>query len=319
MSKIQNALKRIRDARAGSEGGGKQPPREPVESRRSYAEVPADPRDDTIARLRTREEQDENTGTVHSRRIVEVDRQKLQQAGLLAPDMQARLLADQYRLIKRPLLDNAVGKNVGLIEDGNLIMVSSALSGDGKTFTCINLALSMSSEKDVRVLLVDADVPKPHISRIFGVADQPGLIDLLIDDNLRVEDVLLATDVPGLTLLPAGQHNDQSTELLASRRMRELTSQLARRYSNRAVVFDSPPLLMTPESRVLASHMGQIAMVVCAGRTPVQAAQDAVACIDESKALNLILNQSSVSGLSGGQYGYGYGYGYGRTETAANE
>ncbi|MEL7310251.1 MAG: XrtA-associated tyrosine autokinase [Pseudomonadota bacterium] len=314
MSKIQNALKRIRDAKAT---------RDPAridngETGAAEQEPARDPRDDTIATLAMREESIDATGEYRTHKVVEVDRDKLREAGLLAPEMQQRLLADQYRLIKRPLLDNAVGKNVGVIEDGNLIMVSSALSGDGKTFTCINLALSMASETDVSVLLVDADVPKPHISRIFGVSKEPGLIDLLVDPKLRVEDLLLPTDVPGLTLLPAGQHNDQATELLASKRMADLTQRLARKYQNRAVLFDSPPLLITPESRVLASHMGQIAMVVCAGRTPQQAAADAVGCIDSSKAINLILNQSSVAGLSGTEYGYGYGYGYGRTQSKDN-
>ena len=127
---------------------------------------------------------------------------------------------------------------------------------------------------------------------------------------MTLDEVILKTDVPGLRILPSGQIHLQATELLASNRMRDLVQQLSKRYANRAVVFDSPPLLETPEARVLASHMGQIAMVVAAGKTPQQAVSDAVATIDDSKALNLILNQSSVSGLGSTEYGYGYGYGY---------
>lgn len=300
MSKIQSALRRIRESKAAQGGEKRVSPQ---------GDTPA-ASDETVARLAIRPDTRPVDEGHHSGHIVEVHRDKLREAGLLAPEAQERVLADQYRLIKRPLLNNALGRNVALVDDGNLIMVSSALSGDGKTFNCINLALSMSSEKDISVLLVDADVAKPHISRIFGVADQPGLIDLLADESLSLEDVVLSTDVPGLSLLPAGQIHAQATELLASKRMGDVVHQLSKRYANRIVLFDSPPLLITPESRVLASHMGQIAMVVCAGRTPQQAVIDAVACIDESKATNLILNQRSGAGLAGNEYGYGYGYGY---------
>ena len=295
MSKIQSALKRIRDANLKKDGGA------------ADAASSGPGPDDTIARLAVRPGLSEDG---RDERVVVVDREKLEQAGLLAPEAQARQMADQYRLIKRPLLNNALGKGRELIDNGNLIMVSSALSGDGKTFTCINLALSMSREKELSVLLVDADVAKPHISRIFGIADQPGLIDVLASEDLSIEDVILKTDVPGLHILPSGQIHEQATELLASRRMREVVHDLAHRYSNRVVVFDSPPLLVTPESRVLASHMGQIAMVVCAGKTPQQAVLDAVACVDDKKATNLILNQAEGSGFGSSEYGYGYGYGY---------
>ncbi|MEM7610323.1 MAG: XrtA-associated tyrosine autokinase [Pseudomonadota bacterium] len=328
MSKIHNALKRIRDAKAGQstppsrqEALGQDFTEAPValdETARIKIPVAEPVHDDTIARLSTRPSLTDSGGQDVEERFVEVDRDRLREAGLLAPESQSRMLADQYRLIKRPLLDNAVGKNASIVEDGNLIMISSALSGDGKTFTCINLALSMASEKDMTILLVDADVAKPHISRIFGVSKQPGLIDLLLDESLTLDDVILKTDVPGLRLLPSGQIHDQATELLASKRMRSLVQQLSKRYANRAVVFDSPPLLVTPEARVLGSHMGQIAMVVCAGKTPQQAVLDAVACIDESKAMNLILNQSLASGLGASEYGYGYGYGYGHAEAAAD-
>ena len=195
MSKIQDALKRIRDAKATQEASTRAvtPP-----SRRSApvanvedAEAAEPAFDETVARLVLRTpltegaSEDVTEEPVYMGRAlperdaehyVQVDRDKLRAAGLMAPETQSRLMADQYRLIKRPLLDNAVGKNAATVEDGNLIMISSALSGDGITFTCINLALSMASEKDMTILLVDADVAKPHISKIFGVSQQPGLI-----------------------------------------------------------------------------------------------------------------------------------------------
>ena len=243
--------------------------------------------------------------------IVTVDRSLLRTAGFLAPEDQQQYIGDQYRLIKRPLLDNAIGHSTGGETHGeNLIMIASALPGDGKTFTCINLALSMAIEKDTTVVLVDADVAKPHVSKLFGIDTQPGLIDLLENEQLEVRDVLLRTDVPGLRVLSAGQRSEYATELLASRRMARFVSEMSRRYTDCAVIFDSPPLLATSEAPVLASLMGQIALVVCAGKTPHQAVTDAIYTIDESKALNLILNQVSPGSFANSGYGGYYGRSY---------
>ena len=223
-------------------------------------------------------------------------------------------MADEYRLIKRPLLDNAYGKGAYQAKDAKLIMVAGALPGDGKTSNCVNLALSMAVERDTSVLLVDADVAKPHISELFGVRDEMGLIDLLGNRDLQVSDVAIDTDVPGLSILPAGHYDEHATELLASRRMEELVSGLSERYPDKVVIFDSPPLLPTSEARVLASLMGQIVVVVCAGHTPRNAVVEAVGTLDPEKAINVILCQTS-SGFGGAEYGrYGsvYGYGYRR-------
>ncbi|MDJ0941251.1 MAG: XrtA-associated tyrosine autokinase [Woeseiaceae bacterium] len=246
--------------------------------------------------------------------LVVVDREILRREGYLAPKDQERDLADQYRLIKRPLLDNASGRGDFQADDANLIMVTSALPGDGKTFTGINLALSMALEKDTSVLLVDADVAKPHVSELFDVPDQPGLIDLLTDETIDTSRFVMRTDVPGLSLLPAGSADEHATELLASRRMEIVIEELSRKYPDRIVIFDSPPLLVTSEARVLAASVGQIAMVVRAGVTQQEAVLEALDSLDQTKAINLILNESSASILADGFSAYG-GYGvhaYGR-------
>ena len=240
--------------------------------------------------------------------LVEIDYDLLYEAGLLAPSKQQRHIADQYRLIKRPLLENASGRGAYQAPDANLIMVASPLSGDGKTFNCINLALSMATERDKSVLLVDADVAKPHISSLFGLSKEPGLIDLLMDKNRDISQTLLKTSVPGLRILPAGRHDEHATELLASRRMVSVVDVLSKTYPDRVVIFDSPPLLATSESRVLASQMGQIVLVVCAGVTPQDAVLEAIESLDPKKAISIVLNQSS---RGFGNEGYG-GYGYGR-------
>jgi Mrp family chromosome partitioning ATPase len=158
--------------------------------------------------------------------------------------------------------------------------------------------------------LVDADVAKPHISQLFGVQNQPGLTDLLKDKNAHVDKFVIRTDMDGLKILPAGRPDEGATELLASRRMEKVINELSESYSDRIVIFDSPPLLVTSESRVLASLMGQIAMIVCAGKTPQGAVLEAIDYLDQTKPINLILNQS-MGGEGSGAYGH-YGYGYGR-------
>ena len=244
--------------------------------------------------------------------LVMVNRDRLRLSGYLAPDEQRHHLAEQFRILKRPLLDNAAGRGAHMGEDANLIMVTSALPGDGKTFNCINLALSMAIEKDVSVLLVDADVAKPHVSGLFEIDDMPGLTDLLKDKSIEVNEVVMRTDIPGLSILPAGHPDEHATELLASRRMGQVIDVLSGCNPDRVVLFDSPPLLSTSESRVLASFMGQIAMVVCAGKTPQQAVLEALECIDDSKAISLILNQSAWGLGSAGYGAYRYGYGSNR-------
>ena len=238
--------------------------------------------------------------------LAKINFQRLREAGLLAPREQERHSAEQFRFIKRPLLDIASGNSAYQAENVNVIMVSSALPGDGKTFNSINLALSMALEKDTSVLLVDADVAKPHISNLFGVSDKPGLIDIITDDSLKVSDILMRTSIRGFRLLPAGTRDQHATELLASRRMAELVNVLSQTYPDRIVIFDSPPLLVTNEARVLASLVGQIALVVSAGHTPQRAVADALECIDDSKAVNLILNRATP-GFGVARYGnYGY-------------
>ena len=247
---------------------------------------------------------------------VEISRDALRAGGLLPPEDQARQIADEYRHIKRPLITNAFGKGEQVVPRGRIIAMMSALPGEGKTFNSINLAFSMALEKDMNVLLVDADIAKPHISRMFGVREEPGLIDLLTDPQRTLEDCILATNVAGLSILPAGKASETATELLASDRMGEIVQGLERQDPNRIVLFDSPPLLLTTESRALAASAGQVVLVVRADETPRNAVLEAVELIGEGKWIGLILNQSSTAS-AGGYYGYGQRYGEVPREEAA--
>ena len=245
-------------------------------------------------------------------RCLEVDRSALRKAGLIAPEQDEQLLGNQYRDIKRPLIAHAFGKRATRVEAGNLIMVSSALSGDGKTFTSINLALSMAQERDHTVLLVDADVAKPHVSEMFGAQDEPGLLDILDGSSALAESLILPTDVDRLSILPAGKPQPNANELLSSEAMERFMRDLSSRSEGQIVIFDTPPLLQTSEAKVLADLAGQIVLVVCAEVTAQGAVLAALESIHEDKAVNLLLNQVR-SGFGDNPYGSGRGYGYGKT------
>ncbi|MFC4313325.1 AAA family ATPase [Steroidobacter flavus] len=240
-------------------------------------------------------------------RVIHIDRDALRQAELLPPLSQERQLAGEYRQIKRPLIANALGRGVPKIPSGHRIMIASAMPGDGKTFTSINLALSFALEKDLSVVLVDADVAKAHLSRTFGVHNELGLMDLLRDEHLDVESLILPTDVPGLSILPAGKAIETANELLASSRMEQIANQITVRYPNRVVLFDSPPLLITTEAMTLSAVVGQIVMVVRAGVTPQTAVLDAIELLGEGKSVGLVLNQTDEQVRPGYYYQY-YGH-----------
>jgi protein-tyrosine kinase len=248
---------------------------------------------------------------------VELDLPSLALQGFLVPGASRSQLADQYRVIKRPLIDNAMGKGAAAsLKHANLIMVTSALPGEGKSFTSLNLALSIAAELDHRVMLVDADVARPSVLRMLGLSRGPGLLDVL-EDRVALSDVLLRTNVDKLTLLPSGTPHPRATELLASDAMRGLLDEMARRYPDRIIIFDSPPLLLTTESRVLASHMGQVVVVVHAEKTRQSVVQQALATIESCPLKLMLLNQASANsaGSYGEGYGYGYGYGYGEGQS----
>ena len=230
-------------------------------------------------------------------RIV-LERVALRAAGLLPLPEAELLLSTQYRKIKRPLIASAFGRGLPLLPKGYLIMLASSMAGEGKTFTAMNLALSMAREKDLSVLLVDADVAKPHLSRVLGLEGERGLLDALRDPRLDVERLIRPTDVPTLSFLPAGVRSDDATELLASKRMDEVGVLLGRQHSQRIVLFDAPPLMQTTESSALVQAAGQVLVVVRAGLTPEPVLLDALESLQDHPAVWLMLNQSTRSEAS---------------------
>lgn len=241
-------------------------------------------------------------------RTVRIDLERLAARGFVTPDAPRTQLAAEFRTIKRPLLANAQPSAVGRSRNANLVMVTSAIAGEGKSFTALNLAMSMAMELDNTVLLVDADVAHPVILDILGVPSSKGLMDVLTNPKLDLSSVILRTNVEKLAVLPAGAQQSRATELLASDGMTRLVDEMAARYPDRIIIFDSPPLLLTTESPVLAAHMGQVVVVVEAERTAEGTLTQALAKIEKCPIVMTLLNKARAPNL-GSYYGYGYRYG----------
>ena len=306
MSKIQDALKRLRDQKdatadrqgsGGGTGGGA-----------------ARPLPQTVVPI---------VGTkkleIGGEKLA-LDEADLIRRGLLAPVEHAVPVADEFRRIKRPLIDNAIrGRDAD--DHMNLIVVAGAVPGVGKTFCSMNLAASISLDREISVMLIDSDVAKPHISSACGLADRPGLIEVLLDDSIALEDVIVRTDMNDIQILPAGKKHTQATELLASDRMAEVMHELANRYRDRILIMDSPPLLITSEAQAVARQAGQVALVVECGKTTNEQIHDALEVLDRKKAINVIFNKN-IHAPGGGYYGGYYGdygsYGF-NTEADAGD
>lgn len=237
--------------------------------------------------------------------IVKLDWDFLSKNGYICPDETHNRIAEEFRSIKRPLVTNALGSRKRDIKNANLILITSSIPGEGKTFTSINLALSIAAEFDKRVLLIDADVAKPSVSKVLGIKSKLGLIDYLENDEYSISDIMVETDIPGLRIIPAGKSHKFSTELLASDKMLALSVELSERYSDRIVIFDTPPLLATTQAEVLASQMGQIILVIGAETTPQQFVMESVKKLQSCSDVVLALLNKAQRTLNAGYYGYG--------------
>ncbi|HFE38672.1 MAG TPA: polysaccharide biosynthesis tyrosine autokinase, partial [Gammaproteobacteria bacterium] len=230
----------------------------------------------------------------------------MRERGMLTPEDGRSQIAEEMRAIKRPLIKKAFSVDVSAENHHNLIMVTSSVPGEGKSYSSINLAVSIAMELDRTALLVDADVAKPSIAQYLGFRAKKGLVDYLMEERISLSDIMIKTDLPKLSILPAGRQYHYSTELLASENMLTLLDELSRRYHDRIIIFDSPPILATSEAEVLANQVGQVVVVVEAVKTSQHVLQEAMAKIPNANISGLILNKSRVKG-GGSSYGYGYG------------
>lgn len=241
-------------------------------------------------------------GPVHT-----IDREMLAKHGLIIPEGQVSGLLEEFRIVKRRVL-RAMRKaqDAGAGEKAQRILICSPLPDEGKSFCAANLAIALAAEKDSEVLLVDADFAKPSILAMLGLPGGAGLMDVLANPNVKLEDCVLRTDIAGLSVLPAGNHTNSDSEFLASNRTEEVLDALTRDAPNRVVIFDSPPALAASPAAELANHVGQAIVVARADRTGQSALEDALTLLSVCPDIKLLLNATHFS-PSGRRFGTYYG------------
>ena len=238
---------------------------------------------------------------------LELDLSLLSQKGMVDNSVERRLINEEYRAIKRKILSNAFGPLSKTIERSNVVMVTSSKPGEGKTFTAVNLALSIASEQDKTVLLVDADVLRPNVMKTLGAQNREGLIEYLLGEKKEISDVMLSTNIPKLKLIAAGKSHNLSNELLASEVMSNTVDEFSTRYKDRIVIIDTPPLLGINETSVLANLAGQAIIVCDEGRSKIHDIKNAVAHLNPEMAIGFVVNKSLREDNGPGYYGYYYG------------
>jgi capsular exopolysaccharide synthesis family protein len=216
---------------------------------------------------------------------------------LVAASAPQSIAAEQYRLLRT---------RVARAENGRVyraIIVTSPNKGDGKSLTAANLAVTMAQEQQQRVLLLDADLRRPSIHRLFGISETPGLSDILMG-GATIDDALVTMPDHRLTILPSGLIPSHPAELLGSAGMRRIMETLRTRFDR--ILIDMPPVAPLADVAIASSIADGVLMIVRAGVTPKPAIEAALAGLDTAKILGLVLNDA---GASGGTYGYaGYRY-----------
>ncbi|MBH5322767.1 AAA family ATPase [Aurantiacibacter sediminis] len=239
--------------------------------------------------------------------IHEIDREALAAHGLIIPEGPVTALLEEFRIVKRQVLQSVRDARAkGSTKRAQRVLVSSPLPNEGKSYCAANLAIALAAEKDSEVLLVDADFAKPSVLSMFGLPRGPGFMDVLARDDMNVEDCVLATDIDGLMILPAGNHTTSDSEFLSSERTAEVLDRLTRAAPKRIIIFDSPPALAASPAAELADHVGQAIIVARADRTGQTSLEDALTLLSACPDLKLMLNAAHFS-PSGRRFGDYYG------------
>ena len=241
----------------------------------------------------------------------EIDIGALTTAGFATNENVNIEIAADLRRIKRPLL-MAIKKSAAVEHRAlphNLILITSALPGEGKTFVSINLALSMAAELDRSVLLVDADVAKNDVARVLGIEYETGLTDVLAQHSVHADDTIMQTNIESLSFLPSGKMLPNVDELFASEKMSRMMQELSERDPNRIVIVDAPPLHAGTEAGVLARMVGHVVVLVEADKTAQSSLEDALHQLKGCESVSIILNKARRRSSDHVAYGYGYGYG----------
>ena len=246
------------------------------------------------------------TSDVKDAQFIQIDLDKLDAKGFVSNTTNRRLINEEYRAIKRKVLDNAFGALSKSLNNSNIIMVTSSRPSEGKTFTAINLALSIALEKDKTVLLVDADVLRPNVMRTLELKNHQGLMEYLLGEKSDISEILCSTNIPNLRIIPAGKSHHLSTELLASEKMYQAVEEFASRYPDRVVIVDTPPLLGINETAILANLAGQAIVVTEEYKSKLSDIQKAVSQLNPEMAIGFVVNKSQSSDTDGAGYGYYY-------------
>lgn len=233
-----------------------------------------------------------DTGLVGGRPIVEIA--ALERAGVFDWTRGRSRISEEFRLAQRQVMRNAFAESAhaGI---SNLLMVTSAKPGEGKSFTALNLAASIALQGDHPVLLIDSDSKRDSICQAFGLADAAGVLDLAGNPSIDPSDVILKTQIDGMSFLPVGQDRNRSSELFASKDMTQLIQSLGRRYADRLVILDAPPCLSTSDPAALAPVVGQVVFVIEAERTQRDEIEAALDLIQACPMVMLLLNKVQVS------------------------
>ena len=231
-----------------------------------------------------------------------IDRDHLHTAGLIVPEDPVTGLLEEFRIVKRELLADA---RTGRSALARRILVCSPHPGEGKTYCATNLAIALAAERNLEVLLVDADVVKPSVTERFGIEAEQGLMDALADPSILPESLVIRTDIDGLFVLPAGTPSARDAEYLASARTAEVLDRLTQGAPDRILIFDTPPALAASPAAELAQHVGQALLVVRADETSRAALEDAQQLLSACADIKLLLNAArySPSGRRFGTYG----------------
>jgi receptor protein-tyrosine kinase len=223
-----------------------------------------------------------------------IDAVALERGGMVDWSRTRSRISEEFRLVQRQILRAAFGPGA---EPGfsNLLMVTSARPGEGKSFTSVNLAGSIARQGDHHVLLVDADSKRDSFCYALGLAEMRGLLDLVANPKLDPSPLIVKTPIDRLSILPVGRERERSAELFSTKEMTRLIQSLGRRYADRLLVLDAPPCLSTSDPAVLAPVVGQILFVVEADRTQRDEVEASLDLIQACPNITLVLNKQQIS------------------------
>jgi receptor protein-tyrosine kinase len=223
-----------------------------------------------------------------------VDAVALERGGMVDWSRTRSRISEEFRLVQRQILRAAFGPGA---EPGfsNLLLVTSARPGEGKSFTSLNLAGSIARQGDNHVLLIDADSKRDSFCYALGLAENRGLLDLVANPKLDPSPLIVKTPIDRLSILPVGRERERSAELFSTKEMTRLIQSLGRRYADRLLILDAPPCLSTSDPAVLAPVVGQILFVVEADRTQRDEVEASLDLIQACPNITLVLNKQQIS------------------------